>query len=195
MNKARSRGLHGQRGIIMQKERTWNSVHLIFDYDLLLKRMKSFPTGGQAESWSHIITSNISAVLIPLQMKREFSEWRAWGKWWRAGWLKKERRWKVFFEVAFCISLLSLNPPDQAILPWPTLTSQCKNIHTHTHSVPHYSQDIRTEGSFENWGSVWNGILAFLYQNTFCFIASANPSLLITWFLFCDSLYDWNAKH
>lgn len=81
--------------------RTWNSVHLIFDYDLLLKRMKSFPTGGQAESWSHIITSNTSTVLIPLQMKRRVFGVEGMGKMMEGWMVKKGEKMKSVFWSGF----------------------------------------------------------------------------------------------
>ncbi len=153
LNKARSRGLRGQRGIIMQKGRIWNSVHLIFGYDLLLKRMKLFPTGTGRILIAHNYVKHVHG--LDPSPDEKGSSWSGGHGEMMEGWMvKKERRWKVFFEVAFCISLLSLNPPDQAILPGPALTSTQKHTCS-THSVScclqdriQHSSDLNTEALF-----------------------------------------------
>ncbi len=186
MNKARSRGLRGQRGIIMQKGRTWNSVHLIFDYDLLLKRMKLFPTGTGRILIAHNYVKRIHG-LDPSPDEKGSSRSGGHGEMMEGWMVKKERRWKVFFEVAFCISLLSLNPPDQAILPGPALTSQRKNIHTvHTPSHAVYKtgykdhlSDLNTRLCLESNTSFFIKILIFYIK---CQSYSTNYKLDFSFF-------------
>ncbi len=70
---------------------------------------------GQAESWSHIITSNTSTVLIPLQMKRGVVGVEGMGKWWRAGWLKRREDEKCFLKW---LSALASSPWTLRIKPF-----------------------------------------------------------------------------
>lgn len=125
--KAAAEVLAAGGGIIMQKGRTWNSLHLIFDYDPLLKRTKSFPAEGRARFRWRVITSNASPVSIPLQMKGGVGVRRARRKWWRAGWLKRSEDEKCYLK--WLSALAPMNPPVRAFLPWQTLTPETKNTH------------------------------------------------------------------
>lgn len=56
---------------------------------------------GQAESWSHIITSNTSTVLIPLQMKRGVVGVEGMGKMMEGWMVKKGEKMKSVFWSGF----------------------------------------------------------------------------------------------